>query len=197
MPFTAKQYGIETANSKQKECVKITLCPIYPCKFLHLMACFCHIYCWHSPHFSHNVVHSSGPHAYYSTDILARLLETVSRVLWRLCSPAVIRHASAKENISCLVWLCKRHALWPVQGPQAAVMEKWSKDCGHQHTDTSLGVNMIIFIINLHSLIPHSLFIYMDVLILIIFQGLFYVLCSCQSGNLVDFYFLQNIPSVV
>lgn len=46
-----------------------------------------------------------GPRAHYSTDVLACLLGTVSRKLWRLCASAVIRHASAKENISCLVWL--------------------------------------------------------------------------------------------
>lgn len=32
----------------------------------------------------------------------------VSRIFWRLCAPAVIRHASAKENISCLVCLSAR-----------------------------------------------------------------------------------------
>lgn len=32
----------------------------------------------------------------------------MSQILWQLCAPAVIWHASAKENISCLVWLSAR-----------------------------------------------------------------------------------------
>lgn len=104
------------------------------------MECFYPIFREHSLHFffspPHNAVHSAGPRAHYSTDLLARLLGTVSRILWRLCAPAVIRHASAKENISCLVWLSARDVPCGLtEGPHAATMEEQSQSCSAVETN--------------------------------------------------------------
>lgn len=102
MPFSAKQYDIESPSSETEG-----MCASIQCK---LNGMFFSTYSGvHSSHFFPIMLRMAlAPRARYSTDLLARLLGTVSRILRRLCAPAVIRHASAKENISCLVWLSAR-----------------------------------------------------------------------------------------
>ena len=87
--------------------------------------------------FSHNAVHSVGPRARYSTDLLARLLGTVSQILWR-----VVRSCG---NLTCIcqgkhflpcVALGERRALRSDRRPRAAIMEKQSRT--HRAVETKV-----------------------------------------------------------